>query len=691
MSRWSALALTAFILGCLIRSIGFDRDVVDFVLPEHADETVFYRFHPDEDSVVSGALQYDNPYNPPYTMYGTLPFYLLRVFLTAADVGTPSDDLYRTGRLLSLAFSAASLIALWLLARQIVAPPTAALAVLLFAVAPAAVQQAHYYSVDTLFCLLCTAALAAVLRAVDRPTLGPSLLCGVLIGLAASVRLNALLLGAVLTAAHLFHERSLTTVLRQSRLWIAAGAAIAVMVALQPYMLSAPHLYWEARGPLDFGHVMGVVGGSTLQLYTLQYLHTIPVLHQWTHLLPLSVGIAVTVAAAAGLLLSLRHPDRWRGVLLVWVGLYLLTTGSLLVKPVRYLLPVVPPLLILAADLCQRLWNAKKARWRWIGRAVAVCVVAHGVVYGLAYLRVWTTEDSRIQAGRWIADQVPQGDTILIERGAFHLGRVISSRWHRIERLSLSTLFDARGHLLCGTTSGWIERDIAGADWIAIAEVNRATQLAAAPEILPVVSSFYRHLLDGRLGYETVRRFKVTPTFAGIRFPDDGAEHTWLGFDHPSVRILKRAPEQEARGAWRAWVDGLEDESFCADRTIRAGARALRRGDTATAIRLFEDAESVSASRHLARVLGSVAHSRAGHPPKGLKLVVNDLAPLSLVDLGLTPEAVGLLTILSRLPLADPCATARRFLSVAAQMRRHSQVEAALKAEGIAAEICDRL
>jgi len=83
---WRTLAVAAAMMAVVMRWTGIDRDVVDFVLPAHSQsgpaqsgqDVAFYCFHPDENSVVTGALAFDDPLNPPFTMYGALPFHLLR-------------------------------------------------------------------------------------------------------------------------------------------------------------------------------------------------------------------------------------------------------------------------------------------------------------------------------------------------------------------------------------------------------------------------------------------------------------------------------------------------------------------------------------------------------------------------------------------------------------------------------------
>lgn len=703
MHGWTTRTLVAVLvgigmLGAGLRFVGLNRDVVDFVLPGHAsavDGTAFYRFHPDEHSVVDGARRFDDALNPPYTMYGSLPFHLLRGTLAVVGwAGVNVEDehvIYLTGRVVSATLSTLCLAAVWLVAVQVYSPVSATLAALLLALAPSAVQQAHYFTVDSLFCLLCTAALAAILWLLDRPAWARAVVAGCLIGLAASVRLNALLLIGVLCAAHLLRQWPRSRAdwrarLIDPRLWGALGTVAVVVIILQPFLLTSPSRYFEVQGHLDFANVMKVVGGSMLQLYTLQYLHTTPLVYQWTHLLPLSIGWPMTLAALLGMLGALRGIDWRRAVVWLFVGLYLLSAGPMMVKPVRYLLPIVPALLLLAAHLCVQLWAVVPGRW--LLRGLVVLTVGHATLYGLAYARIWTTEDSRIQAGRWIADNVPPGARIAVERGAFPMWPMIDPSRHEPVQFRFSLLFNARSNLLCGTEAMMIERYVHNAEYIAIIDANRLTNLRAAPEVMPVLAAFYDALSAGRLGYRQVQRFKSYPELAGVRFNDDGAEHTFIGFDHPAVLIYQRDPEAQASTAWARWRAELLDESFCADATIASGATAFIGGDYDLADSLFTEARASSAAG-LATLLSIVTRTQSGQAPDGDEgLEVHDMIGMSLTDLGLADVATQVLALLASTDDGEGCAAATRYLDVANYMDERSYPQHAQQIRSLAVAMC---
>ena len=68
------------------------------------------------------------------------------------------------------------------------------------AVAPLAIQQAHFFTVDGFFCLLILAAVYAILDALEREDWRRSVLAGVLTGCSGAVRMIGLAAGLLLLA-----------------------------------------------------------------------------------------------------------------------------------------------------------------------------------------------------------------------------------------------------------------------------------------------------------------------------------------------------------------------------------------------------------------------------------------------------------------------------------------------------------
>lgn len=137
-----------------------------------------------------------------------------------------------------------------------------------------------------------------------------------------------------------------------------------------------------------------------------------------------AIGLLVLVAAFAGLVF-LRHHRSWRETLLLaWIGVPVVFFEFWPVKGYQYLLPIAPPVAVLAgrslASL-SRLHPSTRVWWRAVCAGVAAAVVLSGAVQ--SWSRIDATPQTFLagsgglpggrEAGRWIARNVPVGAQLL--------------------------------------------------------------------------------------------------------------------------------------------------------------------------------------------------------------------------------------------------------------------------------------
>ena len=624
------LLILILLCGCALRFTGLTRGESDFVPSERrGSDRAFYHFHPDEETLIGTALEPLDLLDPPLTAYGMLPAYALKGIAEALallfDWGPLSlntfqgtERIFFTARILAVFFSCATLWLTWLLGRRYFSSPAACLGIAFLAFMPGAVQQAHFYLVDGLFVFLSTATLCLILRALESDRRQLYLGAGMLIGLTASVRLNGALLGLLMAVGYLMRSRrdgkgwrKLYMHLADRRLWLAGGVALLVAVILQPYLIADPLRLWRVESTADFGMSLKIATGDMLQPWTLIDLHTLPYLHHWTHLMPRIAGWPLTLLFIAGLVYGAVKMDWRRGLLLLWCAVYFLQVGGLHTKHVRYLIPLLPLLALFAGAWLASLF-AEQAVWkRRLGVAMAGLVLGYTAFYGLAFARIYTIEDSRIQAGRWLARHAV-GSKIGIERGGFSLNAVIRATGNEKSFLGLAKIYAASAYMTCSLRREYLLQRMGRFDYIAVADINRYRQFTAVPELFPALSDFYRQLVDGNLGFAPVQRFKNYAQLLGVRFVDDDAEPSFIGYDHPAVLIFKRKEPALAKSEFAAWHQVAKTEKWCADDALHELADHLNANHLEDAVKLARHIQREYPLAKLSYLMEAEIHRRSG-------------------------------------------------------------------------------
>lgn len=353
------LLVCCLILGGSLRFVGLTRGISDFDPTGLSARQTFYHFHPDEETLIRAALALDTPFDPPLTAYGLLPLYLLRGALACVQLLPAAPTLtmdttqgqvwiFLSARVAAATLSCLSLVLVFWLGRRCFDAWIALLATFFVAVAPVVVQQAHFYTVDGVFLFCSLACFCGLARALEERGWGWALVVGGWAGVAAAVRLNGLLLA--LLAAGVFVLQARGRLCRKA--WIAVAGAVLVLCLLQPYLLVQPGLLWQSDTSNDLAYSLAIARGEVLKPWTLFDVHTMPYLHYWTALMPLAVGWVATVLFAVGCCAGLRHRQPLRLAIVVWPLLCFVLVGGLHTKHVRYLLPLIPFLALLAGDLC---------------------------------------------------------------------------------------------------------------------------------------------------------------------------------------------------------------------------------------------------------------------------------------------------------------------------------------------------
>ena len=625
--RFPTLCLIAILVaGFSLRFVGMNRGDSPFPVSgknQSEGSRAFYHFHPDETTLIKSALGPIDPLAPELTSYGTLPVYLLRGVLELNRIirgrdfkNQESPDevryVYLTARLLAVLISCLTLYLVWLLGVRWFGELTGLFAVFIVAVAPLAIQLAHFYTVDGLFTLLVLAAVYSLLNALEKDNLRWFILAGLFIGLSGAVRMIGLAVGLLLLAGLVARDRQLKAVLSLP-LWMAGVAAVLSLLVLQPFLLTNWELIFQEGSPSDLGYSMKVARGELLKPWSLWDVHTVPYLYQWSHLLPLGVGSPLTILFALGLFYGLGKLDLDKGLILLWICIYFAVIGGLHTKPIRYLLPLLPFLALLAADFC--LWVLRSPRFlrvRKLAIGASAAVLAYSALYGVAFAGLYTQEDSRIQAARWIDRNITARSRIGVERGGFSMQRMIDSGKHHVRVIQAVTLFNIRGYATCNVELNWLEEKVNDLDYLVITDVNRYQQFTAAPDLVPGGSAFYRALVEGELGFDLVQRFRNYPSLGAMKFKDDGSEPSFTGYDHPTVMIFQKKDEVAFEKGLERLRKRVRANPYCPDLLLEAASSALQAGNLNESLQATARATSQLPQSKIAPLMETEIYRRMG-------------------------------------------------------------------------------
>ena len=245
----------------------------------------------------------------------------------------------------------------------------------------------------------------------------------------------------------------------------------------------------------------------------------------------------------------------------------------------------------MAADFC--VWFVRSPRFVRVRKlAVGTCAALflYSALYGVAFSSLYTREDSRIQAARWIDEHVPANSRIGVERGAFSMRGMIDPEKNPVRIIQTGWLFEFRGFTTCKVELNYLEDQCNLLDYLVIMDINRYQQFTAVPELIPGGAAFYEALVKGELGFDLVRRFKNYPSIGGLEFRDDGSEPTFTGFDHPAVMVFRKK-KTEWRGAWTRFQERMATSPYCSDSLLETAASALRAGDLNASLQAISEAK----------------------------------------------------------------------------------------------------
>jgi len=526
--RSRLLLLTIVIVGTILRIIGLYHGIT---------------YHPDERGNVMHVmrLSFDN-LNPKFFAYGSFPLYLLffiRTFFSLFSTYLSSyDGLFRIGRVISVLFGVGSIIATYLIGKRMYTRRIGLFASLFLSLSVIHIQYCHFYAVDIWLTLMVAIIFLALLGIARNGRMKNYIVTGILFGIGLATKISILPLMLTVVLSHFIWVMKSGTLFHFRQHW---RLIVLFLVIAVTFSVCQPYTYLDYK---KFSHDVreqsSMVRGIWQPPYTIQYEKTVRYLYHIDQMMKWSIGYPLVIAGLLGMILSLFGVyKRWYSIellLLSWLIPYFLITGSFKVKFLRYMLPILPFLCLLAARFFDVLIRDKSNRTRYMFGLLAVSLtVVYLFLYSIAFVSIYTRPHTYITASKWIYKNISSNETILGEhwddklpvsvRGSGKKPRAIElPMYEKDNKSKISFIADA------------LEKG----DYIALPTKRVYGSVGKMPERYPVSARYYQLLLSGKLGYQLVKTFQSYPTIFGFELVDDLADESYSVYDHPKIYIFKK-------------------------------------------------------------------------------------------------------------------------------------------------------
>ncbi|GIW61246.1 MAG: hypothetical protein KatS3mg089_0098 [Patescibacteria group bacterium] len=496
-------------------------------------------FHPDERNIANAVshIKLFSQLDPQFYAYGGFLIYLYKI---TADIfsfifSNPllSSDwafINLLGRHFSAFFSTLTLIPLYLVTRIVFQEKVALITSILYTFTVSSIQTAHFSITENFLTLSIVTLILLALNFYKKHKISLVLWMGILLGISAATKTTGISFAIVplITLGILLKEKKLS--IKKAFLFLIMILSIAVFI----FTLSSPYTFlkWNKfRESMEFEN--SVVLGTNRVVYTLQFSDTKPYLFQLKNLF-WQIG-PVFVMSILGIIYLVyqffKKPNILFCILFIFPLLYFAYVGAWYAKFIRYMVPIIPFLLIAAS--VSLAWIQQK--FKILGIIIFVFFLTINIIWAVAFSSIYVREQTRISASKWIYEHISPGSKILTEHWDDGLPIPLGNKLPDQYQIRQLTIYEPDN----ASKIEYYARELSQADYIFITTRRLYGTLLHLPKKYPITQRYYQLLFSGELGYQKIAEFSSYPQILGIVINDDLTEETFQVYDHPKVLIFK--------------------------------------------------------------------------------------------------------------------------------------------------------
>jgi 4-amino-4-deoxy-L-arabinose transferase-like glycosyltransferase len=221
-------------------------------------------------------------------------------------------------------------------------------------------------------------------------------------------------------------------------------------------------------------------------------------------------------------------------LIIFWLASFLIFYALQFVQSIRYYLLIYPFLAILAGIGVTKFLSTRKHKLRWL-----VVLLITLSIWPMMFVSIYIKPHSRIQASRWIYENIPNNALLLAEHwdDALPLNLQEYQKQYNLQQLPvfapdnqekwdiINSYLNQANYYILSSNRGW-------------------GSMGRLPEKYPQMSQFYQDLFAGLGNYKLIAEFNSFPSleYLGINFSinDSWAEEAFSVYDHPQVMIFQK-------------------------------------------------------------------------------------------------------------------------------------------------------
>ena len=581
-----------FIFGLLLRLYGINWDSG-------------YYFHPDErflamvaDQLTWPASIYEyfntnispmNPHNKGFDfyVYGTFPLIVTKAVATIINMDT-YGGFALVGRTLTAILDASIIILVYLLALLILKQhSTAIISAFIYAISVLPIQLSHFFAVDPFLMFSTTLTiflLVSILKEVGKhrklvveqhlqntvtqvnwKIVGLTLLLGITFALAIASKVSAIIFLPIISCGFIL----LLFKLQDFVQWLLLVMLFLVVCVLfvricYPYIFIGTFTI-NQKVINNFKQLKAFDGVDTSFPPGIQWIKTTSYVHPFLNLVLFGLGVPLGILVIIGFIylhiLTLKDRNIAILVILAIIWMIFLYQGAQFAKAMRYFYPIFPYLAICGGVAFDLVTKKLPKRISWFRSWYKLCILVLISIWPMSFMHIYKIPHSRVSAGHWMEEHVPNGSTVAYE----HWDDALPV--HKISVTAISyPLYDPDTIEKYTALADTVNKT----DYIILTSNRLYGSITSVPDRYPMATLYYQKLFNGSLGFEKVAEFTSRPyfpipgikscilipgsnygviarsieecQFAGLSIVDDYSEEFFTVYDHPKVLIFKKSP-----------------------------------------------------------------------------------------------------------------------------------------------------